>query len=84
MANARMPYGCPKARALASARTPAGESEEGLSLARGTRPGQSEGAREEKGEGDAGGERERTAREKRTGDGRESAAGWYRGPVIAK
>ncbi len=45
MASARMPYGCPKARALASARTPAGESEEGLSLARGTRPGQSEDAR---------------------------------------
>ena len=41
-------------------------------------------AREKKGEGDAGGERERTAREKRTGDWRESAAGWYRGPVIAK
>ena len=34
--------------------------------------------REKKGEGDAGGEGERTAREKRTGDWRESAAGWSR------
>ena len=30
------------------------------------------------GQGDAGGEGERTAREKRTGDWRESAAGWSR------
>ena len=35
-------------------------------------------AREKKGEGAAGGERERTAREKRTGNARETAAGWYR------
>jgi len=36
------------------------------------------------GEGDAGEEGKRRAREKRTGDPRESAAGCRRGPVIAK
>ena len=45
MASARMSYGCPKARALASARTLAGQREEGLWLASARRPGQSQDGR---------------------------------------
>ena len=45
MASARMSYGSPKARALTSARTLAGQREEGLWLASARRPGQSQDAR---------------------------------------
>ena len=42
MASARMSYGCPKARALASATTLAGQREGGSWLASARRPGESE------------------------------------------
>ena len=65
-------------RLLASARRAYGWSAAGV-VARARTPVSSVPSK-----GDAGGEGERTAREKRTGDWRESAAGWHRVAQVAQ